>query len=271
MRHQHFSVLVLALLGAALVSAAHSTPVDQTTTRPISDFISTQGTWCNPFGPPFRDGCAYEFIDYTPILNNVIGFSSTNAVNRLAFVDYAGLANDWIVSQGSTCPSGSMGTTMEGTITERPLKDGRAEVDVQLHTKNALTYAFSGDGNGNYTDWEGQTSLLFGHAPREVCAGADAALGDSYLGLKFINTAPGARLPDFVQLAYSPDPGQELREVIFQSESSGTLRANFGVADGTPGRCMVSETGLFMSGFHGKVGVNGGFPAEVVDLEVTGK
>jgi hypothetical protein len=57
----------------------------------------------------------------------------------LVSVDYAGLVNAYIEeASGGTKSLGIM--TTEGTITERKLPYGRAEVTVLLRTKNALTY-----------------------------------------------------------------------------------------------------------------------------------
>src|SRR6266478_6596434 len=54
-----------------------------------------------------------------------------------------------------------------------------------------------------------------------------------YCQLVFINTSPGAMLPDLMQLVFLPVPGQELRMVTFRAQANGTLRAAFGVPDGT--------------------------------------
>jgi len=63
-------------------------------------------------------------------------------------------------------------------------------------------------------------------------------------------------------------PGQEVRVISFRATASGPLRANFGVPDGTPGRAVVTQTGLFMSKWKGATA--DGFPAERVDLYVLG-
>jgi hypothetical protein len=142
------------------------------------------------------------------------------------------------------------------------LKDGRAEVRVILHTRNALTWVIEG---GNYATGP----LLFGHRAPDVLAGADAALGDCYLELVFINTAPGADLPDLIKIYACPDPGQELVSIAFRTNTQGTLREAFGVPDGTPGMVQITQTGLFMTGFHGAVG--DGFPCEHIHLRVLGQ
>ena len=57
---------------------------------------------------------------------------------RFAQVDFTGHANKWIEEQSGGAMS--LGTETEGKVIERRLPDGRAEVTVLLHTKNALTW-----------------------------------------------------------------------------------------------------------------------------------
>jgi hypothetical protein len=220
--------------------------------RPISDFVSAQSTFVSAPGAPVTyclpngGGCA-------------VGFFSPSQ-NRATLVDYAGLADAWIrrASGGSV----SLGTRFSGSVTERPLADGRAEVSVVLLTDNALTWVVDGLDLADGT-------LLFGNRPADVLGGATAALGSAHLLLKFINSAPGAPLPNIPQLAFFPEPGQEVLQVGFRANIPGPLRAAFGVPEGTPGRMTVTQTGLFMTGFHGAVA--DGFPAEYVNLKVVGR
>lgn len=247
---------LLAVL-AIFLALAPTVVQAQTTIRPISDFISQQGTYCLDTGR----GCVVSpdenFITWT-----------ASSQERAISVDYAGLENKKYNLQ--------LGTTMDGNVIERPLNDGRAEVTVQLHTKNANTWAIKFDPNKPFDAYDLGTyqfltaDLLFGHRPIDIGPGKEAALGDSYLKLVFINTAPGAPLPDFVQIAFGhPDAGQELKSLEFTAQASGTLREAFGVTDGTPGSANVIQTGLFMTGFKGAV--SDGFPAERIGLKVVGE
>jgi hypothetical protein len=63
---------------------------------------------------------------------------------------------------------------MDGIVRERPLADGRAEVTVNLHTLNALTWV--SDSGSSFPG-----PLLFGQFAQDVCNSADVALGDSHL------------------------------------------------------------------------------------------
>jgi hypothetical protein len=124
------------VLTAGIISCQATLPIPaiaQTTKRPISDFISTQGTFCLPDG---HDGCTL----FQPPVPNYLASTAppppANASGRCGSVDYAGVADRWLVSQGGP----SLNTEFSGTITERALDDGRAEVMVLLHTGNALSW-----------------------------------------------------------------------------------------------------------------------------------
>jgi len=213
--------------------------------RPIQDFLDAQGTYCIDDG---MGGC----LLFVPPVANFLGWSDP-ATGLLASVDYAGLADEYL--------AGALGTSHSGSVRERALPDGRAEVRVFLQTTNALSWATAGDFNA---------PLWFGSRVTDVLSdGALPSLGASFLWLHFINTSAGAPLPDLLQLVFAPEPGQELLRVAFQAGADGLLRSPSGFPDGTPGRLVVVEQGLFMTGFHGAVG--DGFPVERIDLLPTGQ
>jgi hypothetical protein len=223
---------------AAVVAAVLLAPLAfaQTTQRPISDFLQTQGTFCYPDG---KGGC----LLFIPPVPNFEGWG--DPVRNLAVsVDYAGLAN--------ACFGNAFGTTMSGSITERTLADGRAEDTVLLFTQNALTWVV------NSFDFV-NGSVVFGHrwntnSPTCTLNGASPALGTSFLHIKFTNTAPGAPLPDLIQL-FSP-PASGLIEYTFQANATGPL------ANGAPGMVTVVQTGN---------AVRSNVQAAVVNLRATGK
>ena len=240
---------VMTIIGVALWFMVLATMVNaSTTTRPISDFIETQGTFC------IDDGMGGCFL-FVPPVANFIGWSDLKA-NLCASVDYAGLANEYVESASGGAVSFS--TETDGTVIERPLPDGRAEVTILLHTKNALTWII--DGCEDFAT----NPLLFGHRAPDVLGGEDAALGESSLKVGFVNTAPGDPLPDLEQLIFAPLPGQEFPSFIsFRAQADGML------ADGTPGRVEVTQTGLFITSFMGATA--DGFPAEKIILRAVGK
>ena len=220
--------------------------------RPISDFLSRQGT-TQVFLAPVP-GCGW--MAFGP---------PTSAPERppvaFAVVDYCGFADEYLMSLD---PDLALGTTMDGRVTERPLKDGRAEVTVILHTKNALTFALnlSDLSDPNPSD----NPPDFGSHAVDVAGGAEPALGNSNLKVVLINTAPGADLPNLVDafILGNAAPGQELLALGFHADARGPLHASFGVPEGTTGKCVVAQTGIFFTNSKSKN--FDGFPAERVDL-----
>ena len=160
---------IASIIGIAfwiLVSSTGVLAKDKTLQRPIEDFVNAQGTFC------IDDGSGGCFL-FVPPVANFFGWDNLQEVPpqqgnvqpvRCASVDYAGLANAKIeeLSGGSI----SFDTTTEGTVTERPLRDGRAEVSVRLHTENALTWVTSG-GDDDACDFA-TDPLLFGHRVPDV-------------------------------------------------------------------------------------------------------
>jgi hypothetical protein len=213
--------------------------------RPFSDFLSTQGT-TNVFFPPTPD---------------YIGWCGAAArpPARFALIDYAGLAATWLQQNGGP----SLGTQVSGTVNEKILKDGRAEVTVNLTASRALTWA---------TDCVGDLSgpLLFGYRAADLAANPALTPGLATLSMHvvFNNTAPGASLPDLVNafILGNAAPGQELLTLSFRADAAGPLRSNFGVPEGTPGKVIVSQTGNISIGPRGAN--SDGFPAEKVEIKV---
>ena len=225
--------------------------------RPLSDFLSQQGT-TDLFVPPVPDYVGWFSDPARPPI-------------RLAFVDYAGIEGKWIQDHGGP----ALGTTVSGTLTERPLPDGRAEVSLVLHTRRAQTWVIPFDLEAFQNGDIGQLStapVLFGHRAAELVADASLEPGLSVCDMVWVfdNTAPGAPLPDLVNafLFGNVAPGQELIRFSIRANGSGPLRAAFGVEEGTPGRSVVSQTGILMASFKGALA--DGAPAELVDLHVVG-
>jgi hypothetical protein len=230
---------------AGLVAAVLLAPLAfaQTTQRPISDFLEAQGTFCIPNG---SGGC----LLFIPPVPNFVGWGD-QAGDLAASVDYAGLAN--------ACSGNAFGTTMSGVITERALANGQAEDTVLLFTQNALTWVVGPLPNG-MIDFV-KSPVVFGHrwdtnSPTCTLNGASPALGTSFLHIKFTNTAPGAPLPDLIQLLFAPAPGQRLVEYTFQANATGPL------ANGTPGTVTVVQTGNM---------ARTNIQAAVINLRATGK
>ena len=247
------SKVTLPLTGAALlIVALGATAPTRAGMRPIQEFVEAQGTYCIDDG---RAGC----LLFVPPVANFVGWGVTGET-KLASVDYAGLANRPFDCGGARGESDPFGTTTDGIVLERPLSDGRAEITVVLHTKNALTWVADADFASG--------PLLFGERVCDVQRGAEASLGDSQLQLVFVNPFPGAPLPDFMELLVARF--DDLVSISFRASAHGTLREAFGVDDGTPGLAIVVQTGtLFRASMSGAT--EDGFPAERIVLNVVGE
>ena len=254
----------LQAMGICMLGLALLTLEAAADTRPITDFTASQGTYCLKLDTDGNIDCtasSYGGSDcflFVPPQPNVAGWTDPKS-SRFVLVDYAGLADDHAF--GTT-----FGTTMDGHITELPLSNGRAQVALLLHTQNAFTWASA----PSLSSFPGP--ILFGHELADVLTGADAALGDSLLQLSFMNTAPGAPLPDLIQLIFCPLEGQRRDVQSFRTSANGSLRAAFGVADGTPGRCEVVQRGLIdvSSIANDFSAVLDAFPAEKITIQATG-
>ena len=229
---------VAILLLGMMVASGGQKAESSVKIRPIKDFLDAQGTLGGP--------AELQSIGWTD-----------PKTERFALVDYTGFANKWIKEQSSGTIS--LGTKTEGKIIERPLHDGRAEVTVLLRTKNALTWVMEPWAFDPYAD-----DLVFGYRAQDVVDGADPALGESLLMWVFINKAPGDPLPDLVAETLVV-PTVEMIMLSFEANAHGTLREDFGVPDGTPGRAQITEIGLFPPGKDAR------WPAEEIKLKVVGR
>lgn len=236
--------VVLGCITLATIASAQTT-----TTRDLRDFLNAQGT---------------SFPGYPGPVAGFLGSGDLSVPPRLMSVDYAGLVNRcW--------PDLHLPTGFSGTIIERPLRDQRAEVTVILHVQNALTWVALGDFASG--------PVLFGQrwSTAGVCGDiatsglTDPVLGDYFMELVFINYAPGAPLPDLLQLFFAPNPGQEVRTMKVHAKAVGPLYNLPGIDDGTPGMASTQQVGLlYKYGTHGKPAIDG-FTVERIDLKPVGK
>lgn len=256
------ATVLFGILFALVVLATPTLVQGRTIQRPIQDFVTQQGTFCIDDG---ASGC----LLFVPPDPNFIGWSNDfdkdndGVQDKAALftgIDYAGLVDAY--------PDGKE-PKITGTVTERRLKDGRAEVTVLLHTKNANVWVVELDLAGDVSDQIANKATLFGHRPVDVLNGEGQALADTFLHVVFINTAPGAPLPDLIRFVVgATEPGQELKFLSFSAHAQGPLTTEFGVPEGTPGKCTVIQTGLFMT--QGQGLIPDSFPAEDINLNVIG-
>ncbi len=239
-------IIALLLFGYAVAANAQGN-ASTVQFRPIKDFIDAQGSL--PFIPPDQASDAWTDPE----------------TMRVVLVDYTGHANRWIesMSDGKI----SLATEMDGQVKERLLSDGRVEVTVMLHTKNALTWAavLNPDAQPPDPPWG---ELLFGYYAEEVLGGKPPVLGDSFFKWVFINQAPNAPLPDLLA-QFILGPTVETIMLTFEASADGVFRESFGVPEGTPGHVQVTQTGPFRA--LGLAYAISGWPAEHIHLRITGR
>lgn len=241
---------VSILLLGTTVARADQGPASSAHSRPIEDFLEAQGIFALNLPPQ----------DLAKVL--ATGWTD-RTTGRFASVDCWGLANEWIEEQSDETLS--LGTEIEGKLVERPLPDGRAEVTVQIHTKNALVWV--AELLPPEPPWG---ELLFGHFPEEILAGAEPGLGESSFTWVFINEAPGAPLPDLLAEVLV-GPTVETLRISMTSQADGLLRESFSVPAGTLGRAQVTQIGRLLPPGLDATLTSGKWPTEHIHLKIVGR
>lgn len=240
---------VAANAAAASSAIVSTTNAAATTQRSITDFTSAQGT-------------TSVFTPALPGLPDNVGWTTdaTQDPGLFALIDYSGKQAEYLLSEYNI----DLGTSVTGTITERPLEDGRVMVTVNLFTRNALAWASAYDPNVGF---DPNAELLFGYRAEDLVADPSLtpALVDSHLQVVFISEA-GAPMPDLVDafiLGNTPE-GVELVSISFRTSGAGTVHDPAG---DTEGRLVVSQSGvLFRGGAHFNGARGDGFPADQISI-----
>jgi hypothetical protein len=191
---------------------------------------------------PFSDWLDKQTIQPTGCI--LVSWGDQVPSKTIATVDYAGKIGALVGSQGGP----TIDTVVEGTVRERDLPDGRAEILLNVYFTNAMAFARDLTQPLVPTIFGLRTSDLSGHP--ELSPG----LASGHLQARFIIAYPGAPLENLCRTG--------LLSLGFRANAAGPLRAAFGVPEGTPGKLVVSQTGLDVPG--GGVGVADEFPAELI-------
>ena len=215
------AVALLAFVGTGQANA------QGTRQRPFSDFLNAQNTFFNP------SLCKGTTLAWAPP-----DFSA------LAIVDYTGKTGDCVQNLHN---GPALNSRVDGTVTERDLADGTAEITVNVHFRNVFAVAIDFI-QGGFFGYD--TTELFNHPERTP------GLATGNLLLKLIIAHPGDPLPDLAALG-----GYTFFR--FGANGDGPLRAD-GEAEGTPAKLVISQTGVTGPG-QGQ-GVADGFPAEIVRI-----
>lgn len=215
--------LVMAFLAVVQVSAAG------TRQRPFSEWLSAQGSFVNPVT------CGASVFGWLP-----------PDFTTFALADYTGKIAQCITNHGGPV----FNPEFSGTVTERDLADGTAEIHVIHHFTDTYVVARDNTQAGSPAILGYRAAELFGQPNRQ------SALANGMIQVKFIIAQPGDPLPDLTSISNVLSLSARIR-------GEGPLRTAFGVAEGTPGKVLVSQTGLFNIPGQGN-GVADGFPAELV-------
>ena len=245
---RRIKLLLPSLAAATALTVAAAMPVSASGhaySRPFSDWTAGQ--------TPLDTASPVEF--------SIVWWYEA-ATGEALVVDMDGRVASWIDANGGQAP----GPQLQGTVTERPLPDGRAEVTVTETIRGAITYGWQ-DVN-DFADFPSGPKL-FGYRAEEIAASAPAVTGKASFAITFINTAPGAPLPDFAHLAFAPDAGQEIVFSHFDSGAFGPLRSGSGYADGTRGMAATQQIGNFRTTGGGATA--DGFPVEFVSFRPVGR
>ena len=246
------NVSFLAAGLAALAFATTGYAAGQTTRLPLSDFLDTQGSQ-SIYIPPVPDYFGWVAPPpgvKTPAPSYVGGNSAS--------CDYAGLANEWLVANAGP----DLGTSFTGSVTKRSLSDGRILVNVELHAINALTFGLrvTAPDFGDFAS----DPLIFGARAQDVLTGATPGIGECHASFAWKQT-PGP----LVDFNHPSDPNFEFVSLSFRANATGPLTALAGFGpDGTPGRLIISQTGIFRTTYMGATA--DAFPAEFVEVRATG-
>ena len=209
------SVAGMLLPGLGVAGAFKGEDCVSETKRPLSDFLTAQGTSGSSFFPPVPD---------------YVGWASSDFVT-FALVDYAGLANKYIEDSGAK----SLNTQVTGQVRECALADGTARVTVKLVTANALGFAQSiADLSATIPPFDfANTDTKFGAKAVDVAAGAEAAKGTAKLTTTLTIAGPGEPLPDFLDVNFTED--YKPASLDFHSTTIGRL------PDGQRARLIVEQ------------------------------
>ncbi len=249
------SLSLLPVVIVALMFGATAWADGPATKLPLSAFLDTQGSQ-SIYIPPVPDYLGWVAPPpgvKTPASNYVGGNSAS--------CDYAGLANEWLIENGGP----DLGTSISGLVTERSLSDGRVFVQVELHTVNALTFGMRITAYP-YGDFA-TDPLIFGARAQDVLLGATPGIGECHASFAWTQS-PGP-LVDVVNPPWG-DPNFGFVSQSFRASATGPLTALAGYGpDGTSGRLMISQTGIFRTTFKGATA--DAFPAEFVEVRAIGQ
>ncbi len=199
----------------------------------IQDFVDAQGTFCWDDG---AGGC-FQFLDPLP---NIIFWNDPDRAS-VAWVDYAGVASQWLLENGGP----DLETSHSGSVKEKVIGGGLTKVDVILHTDNALVWCVEGDPNSEGFDFA-NTPLIFGSRVDDILAGAAPSLADVTFKISFTRVGDvGDPLPDIFDLLITPEQGDTPNDIEMGFLNADFLAKSKGyLPDGSRADLTIVQTGL---------------------------
>lgn len=198
-------------------------------------------------------------VTYRPLsdwlLNNSSNFDFYSSLYYAMIQDHSG-------DPMSVLPDGVIGTTeLYGYVMERALRDGRAELTVHLHAKNAPLTLYSKEDMFDWFPPSGPPDAILGY-------GTDGSI-DYYFSCKFILPTPGQVIPN---LASSLDV---IITICIAGSGHGTFTdyaASFGFTPGKQGTLQVTQMGLFSAASKAdqQGALSDAFPVELVTIHQLG-
>ena len=191
-----------------------------TRVRPISDFVSAQGSF-HPGGGPV--GALFIW---------------GNSFNELFRVDYPGTDDKGLISVGGP----NVHTSFSGAITETTLADGRVLDTIHLVTNNAIAYVVDASNFPCPGGFIACPTILGYNFPELANGIGSPVLANSVMDVTLINTGPGAPIPDLVLSSFTPsDSGAYVKTITIRATTVGPLRAPY-FPEGTRGLAKLNAS-----------------------------
>jgi hypothetical protein len=155
---------------------------------------------------------------------------------------------------------GDVGTTVTGSVSVRPLSDGRGLVTVLIHSDNALCWAY---------DSALAASNVFGATPRQVVLlGATPSFGHGTERIEFTMPSVDTPLPPLWELWTETFP---VTSVVAEFTCQGGLTAASGYPAGMAAMAHVTQRGPLVTGVVGRCAAGDCWPAELAFYKPTQK
>jgi len=226
---------LLLLASMTLASAINA----QTTKLPLADFLAVQGQ-TSIYLPPVPDYVGWgQALCMSGGLGCMTPPYTGYCTGTLASVDYAGIADKFIVSNGGQ----SSGTATDGSVIVRQLANSRVEVTVSLHTTNALTFVMAPFPLIPRTSCMSPSDVNFATQPLILGARANTvsppllanrALGESFFHITY-QAAASTPLMDLIDLFNNHF--SDIQEYSFHAVADGPT------PEGGQGTVTVQQTG----------------------------